>query len=214
MIHSVLPDINRRNFLGRSLAALGGLTALNLGAGMVTGCGTKGSPLNSVAPAVVESGKLSWQTVLVSKEEPGEPLLVTGRIFAPDGKTPVEGLTLYVYHTDARGLYSEEDGNGREPNPRLKGWMKTDREGRYEFRSIKPMPYPGTTNRRHVHAKVYGDGRAEQWINDFMFADDPLVPREVHAQFKDFGKFTPLMLSQRGSDGLIRCERDIRLKDT
>jgi protocatechuate 3,4-dioxygenase, beta subunit len=213
MIHSVLPDINRRNFLGRSLAALGGVSVLNLGAGMVSGCGTKGGPLTSAAPASAGQEKLSWQTVLTPKDEPGEPLLVTGRIFAPDGKTPAAGLTLYVYHTDNRGLYSEEDGNGREPNPRLKGWMRTDAEGRYEFRTIKPVPYPGTTNRRHVHAKVYGAGRAEQWVDNFMFADDPLVPPEVHAQFAGSGKFTPLMASQRG-DGLIRCVRDIRLKDT
>jgi protocatechuate 3,4-dioxygenase beta subunit len=214
MIHSVLPDINRRNFLGRSLAALGGLTALHLGAGLVTGCGTKDGALSSVSPAGVEQEKLSWQTVIASKDEPGEPLLVAGRIFAPDGRTPVAGLTLYVYHTDNRGLYSEEDGNGREPNPRLKGYMRTDAEGRYEFRTIKPTPYPGTTNRRHIHSKVYGAGRSEQWLDDFIFADDPLVPREVHAQFAGLGKYTPLMVSQRGGDGLIRCVRDIRLKDT
>lgn len=214
MIHSVLPDINRRNFLGRSLAALGGVSVLNLGAGMVSGCGTKGGPLAPAAPASAGQEKLSWQTALTPKGEPGEPLLVSGRIFAPDGKTPAAGLTLYVYHTDNRGLYSEEDGDGGEPKPRLKGWMRTDAEGRYEFRTVKPMPYPGTTNRRHVHAKVYGAGRAEQWVDNFMFADDPLVTPEVHAQFAGFGKFTPLMVSRRGGDGLIRCVRDIRLKDT
>ncbi len=47
-----------------------------------------------------------------------------------------------------------------------------------------------------------------------MFADDPLVPREVHAQFAGYGQFTPLMVSQRGDSGVIRCVRDIRLKDT
>lgn len=214
MIQSVLPEINRRNFLGRSLAALGGISVLNLGAGMAAGCGTKGNALTSAAPAKFEQEKLSWQTVLVSKDEPGEPLLVAGRIFGPDGKTPAAGLTFYVYHTDNRGLYSEEDGNGREPNPRLKGWMRTDAEGRYEFRTIKPTPYPGTTNRRHIHAKVSGAGRAEQWVDTFMFADDPLVTPEARAQFAGYGKFTPIMASQRGGDGLIRCVRDIRLKDT
>jgi protocatechuate 3,4-dioxygenase, beta subunit len=214
MIHSVLPNINRRNFLGRSLAALGGISVLNFGAGMVSGCGTKGNPLTSAAPAKVEQEGVSWQTVITSKDEPGEPLLVAGRIFGPDGKTPVAGLTLYVYHTDNRGLYSEEDGNGREPNPRLKGWMKTDAEGRYEFRTIKPTPYPGTTNRRHIHAKVYGAGRAEQWLDSFVFADDPLVPLYERALFASHGKFTPLMVSKRDGDGLIRCEHDIRLKAT
>lgn len=212
MIHSVLPDINRRNFVGRSLAALGGLTVLHLGAGLVTGCGTKDGTPSAVAG--VEQEKLSWQAVLTPKDEPGEPLLVSGRIFGPDGRTPAAGLTLYVYHTDARGLYSEEDGDGREPNPRLKGRMRTDSEGRYEFRTIKPAPYPGGTNRRHIHAKVSGAGRAEQWIDSFMFADDPLVTPEVHAQFAGFGNFTPLMASQRGGDGLLRCVRDVRLKDT
>ena len=214
MIHSALADINRRYFLGRSLAALGGLTALHLGAGLLTGCGTKGSSISSLAPASTGEEKLSWQTVITSKDEPGEPLLVAGRIFAADGKTPAAGLTLYVYHTDNRGLYSEEDGNGREPKPRLKGVMRTDAEGRYEFRTIKPTPYPGTTNRRHIHAKVYGAGGAEQWLDSFVFADDPLVPADVRAQFAPLGKYSPLMVSTRGGDGLIRCEHDIRLKET
>ena len=212
MIQSVLPDINRRNFLGRSLAAVGGITVLHLGAGLVTGCGTKEGSLSAVAG--VEQEKLSWQAVITSKDEPGEPLLVTGRIFGPDGKTPAAGLTLYVYHTDNRGLYSEEDGNGREPNPRLKGSMRTDSEGRYEFRTIKPTPYPGTTNRRHIHAKVYGAGRGEQWLDDFIFDDDPLVPPDARTRFASFGKFSPIMVPRRGADGLIRCEHDIRLKDT
>ena len=29
---------------------------------------------------------------------------------------------------------------GGPPDPRLKGSMKTDRDGRYEFRSIRPNP--------------------------------------------------------------------------
>ncbi|MCA1636002.1 MAG: protocatechuate 3,4-dioxygenase [Acidobacteria bacterium] len=212
MIHSVSPEINRRNFIGRAFGVLGGLSAIHLGTGLLTGCGTKGNPLASSAPAATGPENHSWQTALVSKDEPGEPLVVSGRIFEADGQTPAVGLTLYVYHTDARGLYSEEDGKGGEPKPRLKGWMRTDREGRYEFRSIKPMPYPGTTNRRHVHAKVYGAGRAEQWIDTFMFADDPLVLPPVHAHFTEFGKFTPVMVSKLGGDGVIRCVRDIRLK--
>lgn len=214
MINSMLPGINRRNFLGRAVVGLGGLSAMQLGAGLFTGCGTKGNPLASVPPSAEGPKNLSWQTVLAPKGEPGEPLVVSGRIFEPDGKTPVEGLTLYVYHTDARGLYSEEDGNGGEPNPRLKGWMRTDREGRYEFRTIKPAHYPGGGNRRHIHAKVYGPGRPEQWPDAFIFADDPLVTPAIRAESAGLGKFTPVMVSKLGGDGVIRCVRDIRLKDT
>jgi protocatechuate 3,4-dioxygenase beta subunit len=213
MIQSVLPEINRRNFLGRAVVALGGLSALNICAGLSTGCSTKGNPLATVPRAAVEEQKLSWQTVLVSKEEPGTPLVVSGKIFKADGKTPAGDLTIYVYHTDARGLYSEEDGNGREPNPRLKGWMQTDREGRYEFRTIKPAPYPNSRNRAHIHSKVYGGGQAELRIEDFVFEDDPLVPSDVRARFANQGTFSPVMKVER--DGaLLRCVRDIRLVNT
>ena len=47
-----------------------------------------------------------------------------------DGVTPAEGIVLYVYHTDATGYYNKDD----DPyNPRLRGWMKTGKDGRYEF---------------------------------------------------------------------------------
>src|SRR5260370_10366279 len=32
--------------------------------------------------------------------EPGEPLMVNGQVFAPDGKAPAAGVTAYAYNTD------------------------------------------------------------------------------------------------------------------
>src|SRR5712691_4118516 len=55
---------------------------------------------------------------LAGPEEPGEKLVVTGTVFAPDGVTPAARVFLYVYHTDATGHYNRESG---EP-PRLRGW--------------------------------------------------------------------------------------------
>jgi len=39
--------------------------------------------------------------VIAGKNEPGERLVVTGRTL--DGKKPVAGVSLYVFHTDANG---------------------------------------------------------------------------------------------------------------
>ena len=47
--------------------------------------------------------ELSWQTQIVKNGEPGEPLIVAGRVSAPDGPTPAEGVTIYAYNTDAEG---------------------------------------------------------------------------------------------------------------
>ena len=202
---------DRRLFLRGAGAALVGIPALSLSA---AGCGRRPNALASSTPAEKETAGLSWSTVLIPAGEPGTPLLVSGRIFAADGKTPVEGVTLHVYHTDARGLYSEKDGQGGPPEPRLKGSMKTGRDGRYEFRTIRPASYPGTRNPQHIHAKVYGAGYTERWIPEYWFDDDPLVTDAMRARYAGLGTFSPIVTVKRGTDGVFACVRDIRLDKT
>lgn len=101
-----------------------------------------GAPCGScIAPA-----NLSWKTLIPPNKEPGEPLDILGTIYQPDGVTPAEGIVLFVYHTDVTGYYYEEDDAS---HPRLKGWMKTGADGRYEFRTIKPGAYPNRSSCAH-----------------------------------------------------------------
>lgn len=144
----------------------------------------------------------SWKTVITTKDEPGEPLVVTGTVYLPDGKTPAAGITVYVYHTDAEGYYRK--GANNSSNPRIKGTMTTNGEGKYEFRTIKPGAYPGGGNPAHIHYVLSGKGHAEQ-RDEVMFAGDPyLSPRE-----KDSNQVRPLT---RDNDGVWRCVYDIKLK--
>ena len=200
-------ELSRRNFLGRAGAVVAGLSALNVSALALAGCSSEATP--AAPQAASETPKvLTWNTVITAKDEPGRPLLVSGRIYGPDGKTPLEGVTLYVYHTDNTGLYP---GDGINPAPRLRGWMKTDREGRYEFRTIKPASYPNSSNPEHVHTKASGAGFAERWLDNFWFEDDPLITSDMRAKYGDRGAFSPVMAVKRDADGLLRCVRDIRL---
>jgi protocatechuate 3,4-dioxygenase beta subunit len=201
---------DRRFFLRSTVAAFVGLPVLSLTA-FASGCDRDRRALALAPSSENEPKELSWKTVITSADEPGTPLVVSGRIFDADGKTPVVGITLHVYHTDARGLYSEEDGKGGPPKPRLKGWMQTDREGRYEFRTIRPASYPNSRNPQHIHAKVYGAGHAERWIPEYWFDDDPLVTDEMRAKHAGQGTFTPIMSAKRGDDGVLHCVRDIKL---
>ena len=43
--------------------------------------------------------------VLATEREPGERLVVTGRVLSKDG-APVPGARVLAYHTDASGLYT------------------------------------------------------------------------------------------------------------
>lgn len=70
---------------------------------------------------------------------PGEPVRVQGRVLALDG-TPLPGALLDVWQSDAAGNYDlqmpEMEGMA------LRGTFRTDAEGRYSFRTIKPSAYP------------------------------------------------------------------------
>jgi protocatechuate 3,4-dioxygenase beta subunit len=188
-----LGHLNRREFVFGASAAL----ALPL-----LGCSGK-----AVAERVENFG--SWKTVIVSDNEPGQPLIISGRIFAPDAKTPLEGITLSVYQTDATGVYSTTGGNGDNRNTRIHGGMKTSAEGRYEFRTIKPGSYPKTRNPAHIHAYVSGPGYPEYWIDEYLFDDDPFVENEVRNRLGNKGNFSSVLKLTKGSDGILHGVRDI-----
>lgn len=142
--------------------------------------------------------------------EPGEPLVVRGRVFAPDGQTPVGGVVLYVYHTDEQGLYAPR---GRT-TPRLRGWMRTDADGRYEYRTIRPASYPGRSTPAHIHAFLWGAGYPPQWTDSLLFADDPLLDLEPRNDALVGVRFDPVCAPLRMPEGELQCTRNYRLKTT
>ena len=91
-----------------------------------------GPPPTPQAPVSVSS-----VGIIGTASEPGERLVFNGQVFAPDGVTPASGVIVYAYQTDSNGHY-QNDANGVA---RLHGWTKTDAQGRFEFRTIRPGPY-------------------------------------------------------------------------
>ncbi len=152
----------------------------------------------------------SWRIVLTSEKEPGEPMIVTGTVYASDGKTPVPGVEVHVYHTDAEGYYRK--GNNSPENPRLKGTMLTNAEGKYEYRTIKPAPYPGGGNPGHVHYVITAKGRAKQYA-ELQFEGDRWLPnhgRLTEEQRKDtFAEVRPFVKDEKG---VWQVRKDLRVK--
>jgi protocatechuate 3,4-dioxygenase beta subunit len=117
---------------------------------------------------------LAWSSRLAPVTEPGVPLVIHGRAVAEDGKTPVAGAIIFGYHTDRHGHYDRVEAGPH--SWRLKGWVQTAADGRFQFTSIRPGAYPGRGIPQHVHLNVFlADGR-RYWADDLQFADDPLVP--------------------------------------
>jgi protocatechuate 3,4-dioxygenase beta subunit len=88
--------------------------------------------------------------------------------------------------------------------------MRTDERGRYEFRSIRPAPYPGGGVPAHVHYVVTArDGDDEQHF-ELVFDDDPLVSDRVRRQAKE-GNFWVVRPIAKDDDGVWRVTADLVL---
>lgn len=145
---------------------------------------------------------------IATDEEPGERLVITGRILKADGRTPAPNVALYAYHTDVHGKYAKKgDETGiRRWHGRLHGWCRTDAEGRYEIHSIRPAQYPGNEIAAHIHAAAWPPELVEPvYIDDFMFADDPLV-KKVPPRYA-----SGILTVQKDENGVWRGRRDVVL---
>ncbi|HYM04801.1 MAG TPA: intradiol ring-cleavage dioxygenase [Stellaceae bacterium] len=79
----------------------------------------------------------------IAHGSPGEATEVSGRVLSVAGK-PIAGAVLDVWQTAANGFYSTQDPNQDRFN--LRGRFRTDAEGKYRFRTIKPVSYPVPTD--------------------------------------------------------------------
>lgn len=177
-------------------------------------------PAYLAAQYTAAAGALSMVTV-AGQDEPGERLIVTGRTL--DGRKPVAGVSLYVFHTDIHGRYAADitDLNDAELNPRLHGSLRTDSKGRYQYGTIRPGGY--NNGPAHVHYVVKAAGYAPLLLS-LQFADDPVVvgrrkfgiPLLDPESFKNGPcKSRPdCVLTRpvtRGADGVWRVTRDIQM---
>jgi protocatechuate 3,4-dioxygenase beta subunit len=217
-------NLSRRGFIKRASICVVTLPALSFGVFNLSGCSAQTDVIAQTTRLPYSAGfgsmpcssciapkNITSQTMIASKDEKGEPLIMSGTIYQPDGTTPAEEIVLYVYHTDSTGYYSKDD----DPyNPRLRGWMKTGKDGKYEFKTIKPAPYPKRTTPAHIHAQVYSSQIPEYSIDDYWFEGDPFITPEEKAKLTGRGGFNSIIKLTRGDDGILRGVRNIKLEST
>ena len=117
-------------------------------------------------------GALASTARIAPKGEPGTPMIIHGRLLSANGK-PAANIVVFAYQTDATGVYNRSGQQGW----RLKGWARTDSNGRFELQTIRPGSYPGTRNPAHVHLHAEGERLPRRWLPELQFADDPFVHR-------------------------------------
>ena len=140
------------------------------------------------------------ETTIAAPTEPGQRLTISGTIFKKDGRTPAEGVILYLYHTDAKGNYSTAKGQTEaKQHGHLRGWVKTGADGRYTFHTILPASYPNSKAPMHIHPTIKEPGLTPYYIDEYLFDHDPnLTPQGRSAQ------------KGRGGSGIIKLTKDAK----
>jgi protocatechuate 3,4-dioxygenase beta subunit len=94
----------------------------------------------------------------------GVPIEVTGHVYdGLDATKPVANAEVEIWHADSSGNY-HPNGNGpasryKADQLALRGFVKTDTEGKYRFITIYAGEYTGRT--RHMHFKIRAEGKPE-----------------------------------------------------
>jgi catechol 1,2-dioxygenase len=124
--------------------------------------------------------------------EAGVPLLFHGRV-GTEGGEPLAEAELDIWHADADGLYSQIHPG--IPDWNLRGRLRTDREGRFEVRTIAPPPYEipkdGPTGivldalgrhffrPAHLHVKLrhpyFGERTSQLYFKDGQYLDSDVA---------------------------------------
>jgi protocatechuate 3,4-dioxygenase beta subunit len=156
--------------------------------------------LFSIAAAV-----LSSHLTIAGPNEPGERLVVSGRVVDSSGHG-VAGVVVRAYHTDARGLYRNDNRMyGENLPPRLEGRLRTAADGSYVIETIRPAPYPNRSIPAHIHFELWPpNGGREPAI--LWFAGDRFLKQDDIARHPQ-----AVCTLKRTADHVLHCTRDFHL---
>ncbi|WP_438946931.1 hypothetical protein [Sediminibacterium sp.] len=103
-------------------------------------------------------------------------LILTGKVFQLDGKTPASDVIIYYWHTDDKGLYSSNNQTPEQAkvHGKLRGWVKADKSGNYTIKTSRPAAYPNDNIPQHIHLSIKEPDITNEYYADLYFDDDPL----------------------------------------
>ena len=125
---------------------------------------TPGQTEGPFYPTVLPADK-DWDLVRVqgrASQAVGRVTHISGRVRDKRGQA-VAGARVEIWQCDANGIYDHPGDSGlRRRDAAFQGYghANVDTGGRYVFRTIRPVAYPGRTP--HIHFKIHAPGAGAQ----------------------------------------------------
>jgi protocatechuate 3,4-dioxygenase beta subunit len=134
----------------------------------------------------------------------GQTTDLDGRLLDVNGRA-LNNVRIEIWQCDAQGRYRhprDRGGKPLDPNFQGHGSTRTDKSGRYRFRTIRPVPYPGRTP--HIHVAVFPPGE-KPFVTQLYIRDEPRNPedflfRRVPPESRDRVTAEFLATNQAGAD--------------
>lgn len=126
-------------------------------------------PFYTQNPPLLVNGQLADST------EPGERLIIKGRVTNLDCTEFIKDAIIDVWHADDAGAYDNSGFN-------LRGIVKSDNQGYYQFETIKPGKYLNGAQYRpsHIHFKITAPGKPVV-TTQLYFDGDTDIPADAAA---------------------------------
>jgi catechol 1,2-dioxygenase len=151
---------------------------------------TRGEPAQGTgevaagAPSVARlgpGGELERTAETVAAGRAGRRLVVSGTVYRADCRTPLAGASIEVWQTNAEGEYGPGQGTGDERCCYLAAALRTDRQGRYRFETVRPGHYKGERQPppAHIHFEVRHPDAAGL-LTELLFEGDPWLGPDPH----------------------------------
>ncbi|MEO5889779.1 MAG: hypothetical protein ABIQ31_05970 [Ferruginibacter sp.] len=155
--------------------------------------------------------KLKPVDTLPDYYEAGPKIGISGIVYQPDGRTPAKDVVIYIYHTDQKGIYANRnsDTGWAKRHGYIRGWVKTDQHGFYQFFTLVPASYPNSKNPKHIHPVIRETDKNEYYIDEFVFDDDPFLAETLRNPGSPRGGSGVLKPTKK--DGIFRATRHIIL---
>ncbi len=130
----------------------------------------------------------------------GQPTWVDGAVTDLDGK-PLRGAQVEIWQCDENGHY-HHPGDGDRADAAFQGFgrVAVGADGRYRFRTIRPVAYSGRTPHIHVKVKL---GARELLTTQLYVAGDPGNERDgLWRRLSPAAREAVTVAFERGPDGL------------
>lgn len=139
--------------------------------------------------------------------EIGQKLLITGTVYKLGGKIPAPNVIIYYWQTDNNGYYSPQEGMDEQAkrHGHIRGWVKSDENGKYSIYTIRPAPYTNDDVPAHIHTSIKEPNiEDEYYIDEFVFDDDILLTGKKRKA-----------LENRGGSGVLRVliDKDLQVAE-